>query len=253
MNDAFLAQLRDSIASGLRRKTLTKCSRWAENCMVMGGSFPGPIRKDHYPWLWDMLDAESKWVVGQKSAQMGYSVAAMGRTFYHMDVHQRSCLYLLPTKTPDASDFSSTRFDPLLELSPHLSKMFSDVKNVGTKRAGFASLYIRGANSRSGLKSIPVSFIVFDEFDEMPVENIPLAIERTSGQLYKQFWAVSTPTVPEHGINALFLDSTQEHFMFKCPLCQRLTELIYPDCLVVCGDHKMDPDIKKSHIICKEC
>jgi Bacteriophage tail assembly protein len=253
MNDDFLRQLRETVASGLKRKTLTKCSRWAENCVIMGGSFPGPIKWDHYPWLKDMHDAESEWVVGQKSAQMGYSISAMNRTFYHMDVHHRSCLYLLPTKTPDASDFSSTRFDPQLELSPHLAKMFSDVKNVGTKRAGSASLYIRGANSRSGLKSIPVGFIVFDEFDEMPQENIPLAIERTSGQLYKQFWAISTPTVPEHGINALFEDSTQEHFVFQCPRCQKHTELIYPDCLVVCGTSKTDPDINKSHIICKEC
>jgi phage terminase large subunit GpA len=253
VNDLFLAQLRESIASGLKRRTLTKCSRWAENCIVMGGSYPGPLRWENYPWLREMHDCESKWIVGQKSAQMGYSVFGMAKSFYHMDVHQRSVLYLLPTKTPDASDFSSTRFDPMLELSPHLTKMFSDVKNVGTKRAGSASLYIRGANSRSGLKSIPVSFIVFDEYDEMPQENIPLAIERTSGQLYKQFLAISTPTVPEHGINTLFLESTQEHFMFSCPMCQKLIELRYPESLVVCGNSKLDPDIQKSHLICTEC
>ncbi len=253
MNEQLIAQMQETVAAGLRRKTLTKCSRWAENCVIMGGSFPGPIGWDNYPWLKEMHDAESEWVIGQKSAQMGYSISAMNRTFFHMDVHHRSCLYLLPTKTPDASDFSSTRFDPQLELSPHLSKMFSDVKNVGTKRAGSATLYIRGANSRSGLKSIPVSFIVFDEYDEMPKENIPLALERTSGQLYKQFWAISTPTVPDHGINLLYQESTQEHFMFPCPLCQKLTELIYPDCLVICGEGKNDPDIVKSHLICKEC
>jgi len=184
---------------------------------------------------------------------MGFTVVAMNKTFFHIDVNRYNCLYLLPTKTPDATDFSATRFDPLLELSPHLTKLFSDVKNVATKRAGSATLYIRGANSRSGLKSIPVSFIVFDEFDEMNQDNIPLAIERTSGQLYKQFWAISTPTVPEHGINGLFLDSTQEHFMFPCPLCQRMTELVWPDSLVICGESATDPDVEKSHIICKEC
>jgi phage terminase large subunit GpA len=250
----IISTMREAIAAGLKRRTMKTCSRWAENCVIMGGnSFPGPIRWDHYPWLRDMHDSEAKWNIGQKSAQMGYTVVGMNRTFYHIDVHQRNCLYLLPTKTPDATDFSSTRFDPLLELSPHLNKLFSDVKNVATKRAGAATLYIRGANSRSGLKSIPVSFIVFDEYDEMNQDNIPLAVERTSGQLYKQFWAISTPTVPEHGINKLFLQSTQEHFFFPCPLCQRLTELIYPDCLVICGESLLDPDIEKSHLICKEC
>jgi len=253
MNDALLAQMREAVAAGLKRRTLTKCSRWTENCVIMGKPFPGPFQWKHHPWTKGMHDSNAEWNIGQKAAQMGFTVVAMNKTFFHIDVNRYNCLYLLPTKTPDATDFSATRFDPLLELSPHLTKLFSDVKNVATKRAGSATLYIRGANSRSGLKSIPVSFIVFDEFDEMNQDNIPLAIERTSGQLYKQFWAISTPTVPEHGINGLFLDSTQEHFMFPCPLCQRMTELVWPDSLVICGESATDPDVEKSHIICKEC
>ena len=220
----------------------------------MGGKdFPGPIRWNYYPWLKDMHDSNAQWNIGQKAAQMGFTVVGMNRTFYKIDVEHQSALYLLPTKTPDATDFSATRFDPLLELSPHLEKLFSDVKNVATKRAGSATLYIRGANSRSGLKSIPVSFIVFDEYDEMNQENIPLAIERTSGQLTKQFWAISTPTIPGMGINKLFLDSTQEHFCFTCPICSRKTEFIYPDSLVICGLAIDDPDLLKSYVICKEC
>lgn len=253
MNDALLAQMRETIAAGLKRRTLTKCSRWTENCIIMGKPFPGPFDWKHHPWTREMHDSQAEWNIGQKAAQMGFTVVAMNRTFFHIDVNRYNCLYLLPTKTPDATDFSATRFDPLLEISPHLTKLFSDVKNVATKRAGSATLYIRGANSRSGLKSIPVSFIVFDEYDEMNQDNIPLAVERTSGQLYKQYWAISTPTVPEHGINSLFLDSTMEHFFFDCPLCQKKTELIWPDSLVICGNDINDPDIVKSHIICKEC
>jgi hypothetical protein len=200
-----------------------------------------------------MHDSNAIWNIGQKAAQMGFTVVGMNRTFYKIDVERQSTLYLLPTKTPDATDFSATRFDTLLELSPHLEKLFSDVKNVATKRAGSATLYIRGANSRSGLKSIPVSFIVFDEYDEMNQENIPLAIERTSGQLTKQFWAISTPTIPNAGINKLFLGSTQEHFFFTCPLCSRKTEFLYPDSLVICGNAIDDPNISKSYLLCKEC
>lgn len=254
MNRDLIAAIKEGIASGLKRRTLTCCSKWSEACVVMGGKdFPGPIRWGYHPWLKDMHDSNATWNTGQKSAQMGFTVVGMNRTFYKIDVERTSCLYLLPTKTPDATDFSATRFDPLLELSPHLEKLFSDVKNVATKRAGSATLYIRGANSRSGLKSIPVSFIVFDEYEEMNQENIPLAVERTSGQLTKQFWAISTPMVPGMGINKLFLNSTQEHFMFECPACSRRTELIYPDSLKICGLSLDDPDVLKTHVICKEC
>lgn len=253
-NEELIFRIKEGIASGLKRRTLTSCSKWSEAYVIMGGKdFPGPIGWKYHPWLKDMHDSSAQWNIGQKAAQMGFTVVGINRTFFKIDVERQSCLYLLPTKTPDATDFSATRFDPMLELSPHLEKLFSDVKNVATKRAGVATLYIRGANSRSGLKSIPVSFIVFDEYDEMRQENIPLALERTSGQLTKQYWAISTPTIPGMGINKLYLDSTQEHFFFTCPSCSRKTELIYPDSLVICGNHINDPDILKSHVICKEC
>ena len=253
MNESLAKVFRESIASGLKRRTLTSCSRWTQACVFMGKPFPGPFNYKHHPWTRDMCDSEAGHNVGQKSAQMGFTVVAMCRTFFKIDVERQNCLYLLPTKTPDATDFSATRFDPMLELSPHLEKLFSDVKNVATKRAGSSTLYIRGANSRSGLKSIPVAFLVFDEYDEMPEENIPLALERMSGQLQKQVWAISTPTVPNWGINKLFLASTQEHFFFKCPCCGQQTELIFPDCLKICGNSALDPDVNLSHLICKEC
>lgn len=253
MNNQLKAHFLEGIAAGLKRRTLTKCSKWAQACVVMGKPFPGPLNFRHHPWSKDMHDSEATWTVGQKAAQMGYSTVLLHRTLYEIDVKRQNCLYLLPTKTPDATDFTVTRFDPALELSPYLKNLFSDVNNVSVKRAGSANLYVRGANSRSGLKSIPVAFIVFDEYDEMPEEMIELAKERTSGQLEKNFWAISTPTVPGKKINRIFLDSTQEHWCFECPCCGRQTKLIFPDSLVVCGDDIADPDVARSHIICIEC
>lgn len=167
-------------------------------------------------------------------------------------MEKKSILYLLPTKTPDATDFSQNRFDPLLEESEYLRNMFSNVKNVGTKRAGSATLYIRGCNSRAGLKSIPVAGIVFDEYDEMKKENIPLAWERMSGQRDTQAWVISTPTLPGLGINEVFQGTTQEHFFFPCPSCSRFMELV-EDNLVIIGEHQYDPEIKKSYLKCLKC
>lgn len=244
----------ERIAAGLKRKSLTTCSRWAENCRVLGGKdFPGPWTFKYHPWLREMHDSTSTLNVGKKSAQMGYTETVLNRTFFKIDVQGVDCLYVLPAATPDASDFSASRFDPALELSPHLQNLFSDVKNVRHKRAGSANLYIRGSRSRSGLKSVPVGFLVLDEVDEMEQDNIPLAFQRQAGQLETEAWAISTPTAPGMGIDKLFQTTTQEHFFFKCPRCSRLTELVYPDCLLVAGDDVNDPRIEESAIICKEC
>ena len=247
------AILRDTVVGGLRRKAVTTPGRWAQSYRMMGQPFPGLWGFHYHPWLRSMHDATHQICVGQKAAQLGYTEAVMNITFFKIDIERKDCLYVLPAKTPDASDFSASRFDAALELSPHLQNLFQNVKNVGHKRAGSANLYIRGSNSRGGLKSIPVAFIVFDELDEMNQDNIRLAEERVSGQPSWQIWKISTPTAPNHGINEEFLLSTQDHFIFKCPCCSKQTELIFPECLKIEGEHRLDPKIKGTHLICKEC
>lgn len=242
------------IGAGLKRRTITSCSRWAESYRVMGQPFPGLWKFDHHPWSREMHDCESEMMVGQKAAQMAYTETALNKTFFKMDVHGLSVMYVLPASKPDASDFSTSRFDPALELSTHLANMFSNVKNVGHKRAGSANLFIRGSRSRSQLKSVPVAEMIFDEVDEMVQDNIPLAFERTSGQDESdiQIFLLSTPTIYKYGINLYFIDSTQEHYFFKCPHCGRFTELL-DECLIITADTISDPKIRDSHIICKEC
>lgn len=244
----------ERVAAGLKRRSLTTCSRWSMNCRVLGGdSYPGPWTFNHHPWLREMHDSDAEMNIGQKSAQMGYTETALNRTFYMIDVRGVDCLYVLPSSNPDASVFSASRFDPALELSPHLSKLFSDVKNVSHKRAGTTNLHVRGSRSRSQLKSLPVGFIVLDEVDEMDQDNIGLAQERTSGQLHKQVWALSTPTIPQYGINKMFLDTDQEHFFFKCPCCSRQTELMFPECMEITGEDVNDENVVNSFLKCKEC
>ena len=200
-----------------------------------------------------MRDCEDELIVGQKAAQLGYTEVALDKCFYAIDIKGLSVMYVLPASNPDASDFSTSRFDPALELSPHLNQMFSDVKNVGHKRAGSANLYLRGSRSRSQLKSVPVGLLILDEIDEFKQENIPLIFERMSGQREKQAFLLSTPTIEHYGINAYYRRSSQDHFFFKCPHCSKWTELTFPDCIVMTADDWADPKVRGSYLVCKEC
>lgn len=250
-----LAQLiAERVATGLKRKSVTNCASWAKQYRVMGPPVPGPWSWEYHPWLYEMHIAEAERLIGKKSAQMGYSEWALNKTLYAMDIQGVSVLYVLPSND-DASDFSAARFDKALENSEYLSKMFSDVKNVGHKRAGNASLYVRGSKSRSKLKSIDTALIIFDEMDEMQQDNFSLALERQSGQRIEtqQVLAISTPTIEDFGIDAQFKLSTQEHYMFRCPGCSRLIELSFPDSIVITADSLVDPRLKDTHYICKEC
>ena len=249
----MLNVLVETIQSGLRRKTIDSCSKWAEAYRIMGKPFDGHYSFKHHPWCRDMHDDTSELVVGMKAAQMGYTEVALNKAFYAIDVRGDSVLYILPAATPDASDFSSSRFDPALELSPHIDALFSDVKNVGHKRAGSANLFVRGSRSRSQLKSVPVSLAIGDELDEMDQKNVSLIPERMSGQIDKQFFVISTPTIADMGIHAYFSRSSQSHWIFRCPHCNRLTSLIFPECLIITSDNPESKDILDTHLVCKEC
>ena len=248
-----MTTMAEKLASGLKRSAIKTVTQWAEQYREMGQPFPGKFSVAHHPWQGDMMDCEAEMVIGQKAAQMGYTEVALNKTFKAIDVDGISVLYILPATTPDASDFSTSRFDPALEMSDHLQNLFTDVKNIGHKRAGNANLYIRGSRSRSQLKSIPVGLAIFDEVDEMVKENIPLAFERMSGQLEHQAFLLSTPTIDKAGINAFFKNSTQNHYFFKCPSCSRTTELTFPECLEITAEEEIDPKIRESFIKCKEC
>lgn len=249
---ALKALLAQRIQHGLSRKSITEPSRWACKYRYMGHPYPGLWNFKHHPWLKAMHDAKESIIVGQKSAQMGYTEWALNVTFYFVDVKRMDVLYVLPNTRPDAADFSAGRFDKALELSEHLQSMFSDVQNVGHKRAGSTNLYIRGSNARSGLKSIPVGLIVLDELDEMAQENIPLALERLSGQIERYQLMLSTPTIPDFGINYHFESTTKEQFFFPCPSCSRHIVLKH-DNLKIVGDDASDPRVAESYLICDQC
>lgn len=249
MNDDLKKLFLQSLTSGLSRKSISRCSQWAEKYRVIGNPpYPGPWRFTNYPWLKEMHDSTTEQNCAQKSSQMGVTESLLNVVFYAIDIKRIDVLYVLPAKTPDAGDFSQARFDAALELSPHLTTLFSDTKNVGLKRAGSCSLYVRGSRSRSGLKSVPVGLLILDELDEMTQKNIPLALERTSGQLEKNVWMCSTPTLEGRGINSYFQNSTQNHFFFKCISCDRYIELSYPESIEF---NVEEP--QKTRLLCNLC
>jgi hypothetical protein len=246
----ILMSFGEQLTSGLRRKAVTTASRWAETYRRTKDGAPWSFRR--YPWSRGMHDSTSEYNVAQKGAQLAVTETVLDIGFFANDVRKADVLYVLPKATPEASDFSKARFDAAVEVSPRLKQLYSDVSNIGHKRAGAANFYIRGGQSESGLKSVPVSVLIMDEIEHMPEANITLAEARVSGQIWKLIWALSTPTIHHHGINRLFLQSSQDKFFFKCPNCDQYITLEFPDCLAF--DPDGDPDsmkvINESYLKC---
>jgi hypothetical protein len=250
----LLAELTNRIISGVERKSATTCSRHAELYRKFQvGEQIVPLNHLEHPWTREMRDHRGNWN-SPKGAQLGITEVGLDVALYNIDILKQSVIYFLPKRNPDAADFSKDRFGTAIELSPHYQVLFSDINNVGHKKAGIASLYIRGTRSKSATKSIPAPTVILDEYDEMVQANVRQAIERTSGKKIKQIIRYSTPTIPDFGIDLVHKSSTQDHYFFRCPSCSRLIELIFPDDLIVTADSTLDiTNLKKSYYRCNQC
>lgn len=252
--------LKSQLAAIVERHSTTTCSRWSENYVILGKPIPGAFRYAMSPWGKEWADCNEDWV-GKKGAQMSMTLQCLLRSIFTIDILRNDVLYVLPKRNPDAADFSKAKFDSLLESSPYLRNLFSNVRNIGHKQSGAVNFYLRGSRSRSGLKSISVGLKVFDEFDEMNQNNVPLAEERSAGYQEKdtQTIKISTPTLPDYGISKEYAVTDQSHYYFKCPFCTTngrptITELLDGTQLIVLTENSEDKiALRKSYLITGCC
>lgn len=183
--------------------------------------------------------------VTKKGAQMGFTEKAVLKTLHGM-IHKRfpaGALHLFPT-SDDVQDFSRARFSTLIDQNPTaIGRYVRNTDAVNIKQVADAMLYLRGAKSTrsieglrktsSKLKSIPVDRIVFDERDEMDQEMIDMALERVSHSAVKDIEELSTPTVPDYGIDRAYGLSDQRVWMVRCQACgkDQCLETEFPRCL----------------------
>lgn len=177
----------------------------------------------NYPFLEELYLELSKGnrVVVQKPTQVGLTELAISAAFFFLDTKSEHVLYTLPTSN-QLGDFANSRIDPIIENSPYLSNLFSDINNVGLKKAGDHAIYLRGTNSKSGLEEVPVGFLIRDELDRMDRENADLAENRLGASQYKWQFDLSHPTYPGGPIDKLYQGSSRAKWYVKCPECGKV-------------------------------
>ena len=183
--------------------------------------------------------------VSIKGSQMGWTEASVLKTLHGM-IHKRypkGVLYLFPTGD-DVSDFSKARFTPLIESNADLiGNWVEDTDSIQIKRIHGAMLYLRGARATksieglmktsSKLKSVPVDRVVYDERDEMDTDMVEMASERMAHSSVKETFALSTPTIPDYGVDRDYKASDQRKWFIRCQACGHDTclEEEFPACL----------------------
>jgi hypothetical protein len=197
------------------RQESTDLAQWTLGCRRVGGR-PFDFRGHEY--LHGPYSDPAAGIVIRKAAQTGATEYGIARALQFAIQRGGRTIYYFPTDHA-VSEFSRDRFAPAIRESPYFRALVGEIDAAGLRQIGKGSIYFRGTNSRTQMKSVPADFLVFDEVDEMPPASIELARKRTGHSDWGHELYISTPTLPGYGIDKIFQASDQRHWHIRCPGC----------------------------------
>jgi phage terminase large subunit GpA-like protein len=225
---------------GIRPDPDLTVSQWADahrKLSSRASAEPGQYRTSRTPYLRAIMDALSPSHPAQrisfmKAAQVGATEA--GNNWIGFVIHHAPgpMLAVLPT-VEMAKRTSRGRIDPLIEDSPALKERVQPARSrdagnsMLSKEFPGGILVLTGANSATGLRSMPARYVFLDEVDAYPAsadeegDPVTLAEARTTTFAHRRkVFMVSTPTI--RGLSRIereFEASDQRRYFVTCPHC----------------------------------
>ena len=225
---------------GIRPDPDLTVSEWADahrKLSSRASAEPGQYRTSRTPYLREIMDALSPRHPAQrisfmKAAQVGATEA--GNNWIGFVIHHAPgpMLAVLPT-VEMAKRTSRGRLDPLIAESPALRERVNPARSrdagnsMLSKEFPGGILVLTGANSATGLRSMPARYIFLDEVDAYPAsadeegDPVTLAEARTTTFSHRRkVFMVSTPTI--RGLSRIereYEASDQRRYFVPCPHC----------------------------------
>jgi hypothetical protein len=203
-------------AGASQAMAINEIARWiSENTYIAGKKYS---YKNH-EYQQRILNSTAREKVVRKCSQIGISELAVRNALAMCGMIKNfTTIYTLPTAT-FAAVLAKTRVNPVIQESPYLKDMISDIDNVDVKQLGSSYLYLKGAASSNAPISIPADFLVHDELDFSDGLVISQYQSRLTHSPHKMKFKLSTPTLPGKGIDFEFQRSKRFFNFLKCDHC----------------------------------
>ena len=230
--------VQEAFESFLPRPVLA-VSEWADRYRWLSGksaSEPGPWRTERTPYLREIMDCLSTdsgvtEVVLWAGTQLGKSETCNNWIGYIID-HDPGPLMLVQPTLDLAKRYSKQRIASLIDSTPCLRGRVQPprARDSGNtlleKEFDGGILVIAGANSASGLRSMPARDLLFDEIDAYPLsiddEGDPIAIAEKRQDTFARRKRLKTSTCTIKGesrIEQAYEASDRRRYFVPCPHC----------------------------------
>lgn len=177
-----------------------------------------PIEFSNHRFLIDFYADEADDIVARKSAQVGFSVAAILKSMHSAQYGGYNIIYVLPTNNV-VNDFVKPKVNPLITSNDVIDKVVHD-DSVSLKRIGDRFIFFKGGYSEREAISISGDILVIDEYDRMPDMGVVNTFDsRLQASDRPKRWRFSNPSGIGFGVDQLYTDSNQYHWMVTCSRC----------------------------------
>lgn len=165
-----------------------------------------------------------------KGRQARISEFTANSVFYLSDTHQGiRTLYILQDK-PNAEKFVKERINTPIEDSLYLGQIISEAKDanqkrrreinsLSTKRMGRSWFHMVYSTGWGLSRSPSCDGVIFDEYDAHDHEEEESFLSVIDDSDIKFEIYVSTPTLPDYGIDLVFKSSSMGRWTVNCPHC----------------------------------
>ncbi|MBA3755746.1 MAG: phage terminase large subunit family protein [Nitrosomonas sp.] len=176
--------------------------------------------KDHR-FMIDIYADESTDIVCKKSAQVGFSVMAILKCLWLLKYAKVNVIYALPTNNV-VQDFVKPKVDPLISGNKVIADSMGS-ESVSQKKVGDRFIYFKGGFSDREAISITGDILVIDEYDRMPSMQVVNTFDsRLQASKHPRRWRFSNPSAVGFGVDGLYNDSDQMHWMVTCSTCKHV-------------------------------
>lgn len=154
-----------------------------------------------------------------KSRQVRISEFAVNWTLWQLDtVNHLGALYVLPSKQ-DAADFRDVRFKDTVKDSEYLTGIVGETDNKNHLTIRDSHLLFRGTRGEMSGRSMPADVLVFDEYNFIDFNQEDAMSASMDASKYKRRLNLSTPTLPDFGIDAKYKATDARKWYITCDAC----------------------------------